>query len=307
MVSLILAKKIASLLLILLMGVGLVRSKVLKPEDSRVLSTMALYLIMPCLTLSAFSVDYSPAVLGGLAITFVTALVAELLMIAVVSGLRKVLKLSPVEQASSIYSNAGNLIIPIVSSVLGPQYVIYTMSYGSVQQVLFWSHLRQLMTGEKKILFRKILLNPNMIAVIVGLSMFLSRLRFPPLLADAISSMGNTIGPLSMIISGMLLGGMDLKKILSYRRVWLVAAIRLLLMPMMVLLLIRISGVTGLIADGKTLLMITVLASAAPCAATVTQMSQVYGQDADYASACNVVTTLLCVLTMPLIILLMGL
>ena len=39
-----------------------------------------------------------------------------------------------------------------------------------------------------------------------------------------------------------------------------------------------------------------------PSASTLTQMAQVYGKDADYASAINVVTTLLCIVTMPLMV-----
>lgn len=301
MVSLILAKKIISLLLTLFMGVALVRCRILKPEDSKSLSVLSLYLIIPCLNLSAFQVEYTAQVRDGLIFTAIAALAAEGLMILAVEPLSRLLRLNAVEKTSAIYSNCGNMVIPIVSSVFGAEYVIYTMPYTCVQQFLFWSHCKMTICGDKRVELKKIFCNINMAAIFLGLIMLLAKVRFPELIDDAVSSVGDMVGPLSMIISGMLIGGMDIKKLLSYRRIWLVAAVRLLALPAMCLLIFKLCGMASFVANGETLLMITMLAASAPTAATVTQMAQVYGKDADYASACNVITTLLCAATMPVI------
>lgn len=303
-VSLILAKKILSLLLMLLMGVFLVRLKLLKPEDSRSLSVLSLYLITPCLNLSAFQVQYNAAVRNGLLLAFAAALAVELLMILAAEVLGHFFPLDPIEKTSAIYSNAGNMVIPIVISLLGQDYVIYAMAYTSVQQFLFWSHCKMILCGERTLNPKKVFCNINMAAVLLGGGMFLAQLRFPALIRDTISDVGNLIGPLSMIITGMLIGGMDLKKVFTCRRVWLTAALRLLVFPCFALLMLKFGPLTALLPDGKTILMITMLAACAPAAASVTQMAQVYDRDADYASACNVVTTLLCAATMPLMLLL---
>ena len=78
----------------------------------------------------------------------------------------------------------------------------------------------------------------------------------------------------------------------------------MLAFPLLSLLLLKFTPLATALPDGNMVLMITLLAASAPTAATVTQMAQVYGQDADYASACSVVTTLLCAVTMPLLMLL---
>lgn len=303
-VSLILAKKIVSLLLMLLMGVVLVRLKLLKSEDSRSLSVLSLYLITPCLNLAAFQVQYSTAVRNGLALAFAAALIVELSMILAAELLDRIFALDPVEKASALYANAGNMVIPIIVSLLGSEYVIYAMAYTSVQQFLFWSHCKMTLCGQRSFDLKKVFCNINMAAVLLGAAMFLLQVQFPPLLQDTIRDVGDLIGPLSMIITGMLIGGMDLKKVFTYRRVWLTAALRLLVFPLLALGILKLSPLATLIPDGRTVLMITMLAAAAPSAATVTQMSQVYGADADYASACNVVTTLLCAATMPVMLLL---
>lgn len=303
-VSLILAKKILSLLFMLFLGVLLVRLNVLKSEDSKSLSVLSLYLIIPCLNLQAFQVQYNASVRNGLLLAFIAALLVELLMVLAAELLSRIVPMDPVEKTSAIYSNAGNMVIPIVTSMLGAEYVIYTMAYSSVQQFLFWSHCKMTICGERKIEFRKIFCNVNMAAILLGLAMFLLRIQFPLLIQETLSSVGNTVGPISMIITGMLIGGMDLKKVFTYRRVWLVTGIRLLAFPLLSLLLLKFTPLATALPDGNMVLMITLLAASAPTAATVTQMAQVYGQDADYASACSVVTTLLCAVTMPLLLLL---
>ena len=76
-VSLILAKKILSLLFMLFLGVLLVRLNVLKSEDSKSLSVLSLYLIIPCLNLQAFQVQYNASVRNGLLLAFIAALLVE--------------------------------------------------------------------------------------------------------------------------------------------------------------------------------------------------------------------------------------
>lgn len=303
-VSLILAKKILSLLLMLLMGVALVRLKLLRPADSRPLSVLSLYLITPCLNLSAFQVQYSESVRNGLLLAFGAAVLVEPLMILAAELLGRVFPLDPVEKTSAIYANAGNMVIPIVVSLLGQDYVIYAMAYTSVQQFLFWSHCKMTLCCERSFDLKKVFFNINMAAVLLGGGMFLAQIQFPALIRDTISDVGGLIGPLSMIITGMLIGGMDLKKVFTYRRVWLTASLRLLVFPLVALLVLKFSPLAALLPDGRTILMITMLAAAAPSAATVTQMAQVYDHDADYASSCSVVTTLLCAVTMPVMLLL---
>ena len=80
---------------------------------------------------------------------------------------------------------------------------------------------------------------------------------------------------------------------------YLVAALRMLICPALVLALMKLTGAAALAPDGDTILLISLLAAMAPTAAMITQISQIYKQDAVYASAINVFTTLCCIVTMP--------
>lgn len=302
MIAFILAKKILSLFLMMAMGVILVKSKVIRVEDSRSISLISLYLITPCAIFSAFQMAYTPQILKGLILAAAAAIILHIIMIILTRILERPMKLDAVEKASIIYSNAGNLIIPIVTAIFGKEWVIYSAGYLLVQTILLWSHGRMTVCGEKKVDVRKIFMNINILAAVAGLVCFILGAMLPAPMLDAVDSVGTMIGPSAMIVTGMLIGSMDFQKILSYRRLWFVSVLRLIIYPLIGVAFLKFSGITGLVPEGATILMITLLAMTTPSASTVTQMAQVYGKDADYASAINVVTTLCCIFTMPLMV-----
>lgn len=304
MISLILAKKILSLFLILAMGFLAVRGGVVDAKESKTLSTISLYVIMPCVILSSFQVDYTREVLDGLILAFAAAICIHIGLLVVTALVGKLLKLDAVEKASVIYSNAGNLIIPLVTALLGKEWVIYSCAFVCVQQTLLWTHAKMLLCREKKPELRKIVTNVNMISIFAGILLFLSGIRFPAVIQDALDATSVMVGPSAMIVTGMLIGGMDRKKLFSYRRTWLVAALRLVLLPLLAVAFLKWSPLAAMVPDGETILLITLLAAIAPPAATITQMALVYGQDADYAGAANIVSTLLCIITMPVMVML---
>ena len=315
MISLILAEKIFSLFLIMFMGYAVVHWGLLHAEDSKTLSLISLYLISPCVIISAFQVQYTPDVLHGLLLALAAAVLLHVGIIVVVNLLGHALHLDAVEKASMIYSNAGNLIIPIVTAVLGKEWVIYSSAFLSVQLFLLWSHAKSMLCGEKSFALKKVLTNINMIAILAGAALFLLHIQLPAVIEDSLDMVGSAIGPISMIILGMLMAGMTFKKILGmlmagmtfkkilgYRRLWLVTALRLVGIPLAAVALLKLSGLAHLVPDGQTILLVSLLATCTPSASTITQMAQIYGKDADYASAINVVTTLLCIFTMPLMV-----
>ena len=293
--------KLCSLFLIMLAGYVIVRCGLLRSEDSHTLSVLCLYLICPCSIISAFQIESNPSIVSGL-LCLTAAVVIHAAFIIIVTLLKKPLKLDGVEQASIIYTNAGNLIIPIVSSLLGPEWVIYTCAYICVQVPLQWSHCKSIICNEHHMDLKKILTNVNMISVFVGVILFFTGLKLPDFVQSTIDTVGSTIGPLSMLVVGMLIGGMDLKDIFLRRRTWFITAMRLVVMPLITVLFLRIGAGHSTLAVASRVLLITLLAAAAPAGATVTQMAQVYGANEHDACSINVLSTLLCIVTMPLIV-----
>lgn len=300
----ILLQKIISLAIIMAMGWLLVKLRILEADSSKAISKVLLYLVMPCVTITAFQVDYTPEVQNGLLLALFASVAIHVFLLLAGGILKKSLKLDPVEYLSVIYSNAGNLVIPLVSAMLGKEWIIYTSAFILVQMTLIWSHGKAALCGERGIRLKTFFGNINMISIFIGIFFFLTGLRLPALLQDAADTMGSMVGPLPMLVTGMLIGSMDLRQLVRYKRVWLVTFLRLILMPVCIILLIRLSGLANLVANGKDILLITVLAAITPSATSITQLAQVHGKDARYAGAVNVISTLLCIATIPLMILL---
>ena len=298
-IALLILRQMLKLFIMLLLGWGIVKTKLLKSNDSKVLSTIAVYLVTPCVIINAFQIESTPEAAQGLLLAFGAAICSQLIFLTLICTVGK--KLPVVERASIMYSNAANMIIPIVQAVLGAEWVLYTSAYIAVQIVLLWTHGRSMISGEKGISLKKIFTNLNIISMFIGILLFAFDLKLPALAAETMNSISSMVGPLGMLILGMLMADLDLKEVLKNKRIYLISAIRLLICPLLVLLLIKVSGVYNLRADAATILFIPFLASCAPPAVNITQMAQVYGENAKHASAINVFSICMCLFTTPLL------
>ena len=294
-ISLLLMNQIIQLFIMIFMGFIIVKAKLLKAEDSKILSVIVLYLVIPCVIINAFQVDYTPQTVKGLLIALAGSVMTQVILLIVVSILGRVFHLNEVEVASIYYSNSGNLIVPIVTFILGKEWVLYGCVFMSVQLVFIWTHCKKIISRESVYDWRKIVLNINMISIAIGIILFLTRIHLPAIINNTLSAVGSMIGPASMIVTGMLFAGMDFKQIFANKRVYF---------PVIALFLIKCSQLSTFSSNGNKLMMIVFLAIITPSASTVTQMCQVYGNNSQYASAINVVTTLLAIVTMPLMVML---
>ena len=171
-----------------------------------------------------------------------SGLMIHVLLFVIVYSLSRVFRFTNVEKASLIYSNAGNLIIPLVTAILGEEWVIYASAFMVVQQFIIWTHGKSLIQGKTGADFKAILLNVNLIACVAGMIMFLLHLHLPSLLGGTVKSMASVIGPVSMIMIGMILAGTDLKSIVKGKRIWIIAVLKMIIIPMIILVIMKYSG-----------------------------------------------------------------
>lgn len=301
-ISILLMEQIVELFIMILMGFIIVKAGIVKDEDSKVLSKIVLYLIIPCVIIKAFQVDYTSKTVNGLLLALAASVTLQIVLLGVISVMGRLFHLNEVEIASVYYSNSGNLIVPIVTFILGQEWVLYGCVFMSVQLIFLWTHCKKIISRESSYDWKKIVLNINMISIVVGVILFFTRIRLPLIINDTIGSVGNMIGPASMIVTGMLFAGMDLKKIFANRRLYFVSLLRMVVVPLIALLLIKLSHLAGISQDVPKIMLIVFLAVITPSASTVTQMCQVYGNDSKYASAINVITTLSAIVTMPVMV-----
>ena len=302
MIAIPLAKKIAELFLILFAAAALVKTGVLKTEHSKVLSRLSLYFVTPCVVFNSFQKELTPEIWTGLLTAAALAVCFQALFFVIAALLRRFWKASEVERASVVFTNVGNLIIPLVAFVKGQDWVIYTSAYILVFNALFWTVGLRMFDRENALSLRKALLNPNILAIAAGLITLLSGVKLPEPLALAFSDVAGMIGPLSMIITGMVVGGMTFRGLFANRRVFGVLFFRMILASGLAVFAAALAART--LSVDKTIVMIPLLGAIAPSGSNINQVAILYNKDAPYASAINVLTTLSCIATIPLWIML---
>ena len=300
MIAIPLAKKILELFLILIATAALVKVGLLKAEDSRVLSRVALYFVIPCVVFNSFRKDLTPEITQGLLIAVGMAIVYHIIFFGIAEILRRVWKANEVERGSIIFTNAGNLVIPLVAYALGEEWVIYVSGYVLVYNVLFWTMGIRMFDRESGTDLKKLILNPNILAVLAGLTVLITGLKLPETVGLAFNDVAAMIGPLSMIITGMVVGDMKLRELTENRRVFGVILFRMVICSGIAVGLTALSGLAGNIPSGKTMMLIPLLSAIAPSANNINQAAILYNHDAKYASVISILTTLSCIVTIPL-------
>ena len=115
-VSILLMQQIAQLFIVLLMGYVVVKAGLLKASDSKVLSVVFVYLVMPCVVLNAFQINDTPQIRTGLLYSMGIAVGMHVVFLVLNAIFKKPLRLDVVEQVNIIYSNAAALVIPLVQA-----------------------------------------------------------------------------------------------------------------------------------------------------------------------------------------------
>lgn len=301
-ISLLLMEEIIKLFVIMFMGYAVVKAGLMKPSESKSVSVIMVYLVIPCVILNVFQVEYTPDVQKGLLLACAAAVAVHILFLLLTAILKKPLHLDVIERATIIYSNAGILVIPLVQELLGQEYVIYSSAYIAVQLILIWTHCKNMLCEEDKLEWKKVLLNVNIISIIAGVVLFIFRIQLPSGAQDVLNMMNNMIGPLGMLLAGMVIAEVPLKTVFTRKRSYLSAALRLFIYPVFVLGLMKVIQTFASIQDSKQILLTVYLASITPACATVTSMAQLYDKDAAYSSSLYVLTTLLSIATMPVMV-----
>lgn len=301
-ISLLLMEEIVKLFVIMFMGYAVVKAGLMKSSESKSVSVILVYLVIPCVIIKAFQVDYTPDVQKGLFLAIAAAVAIHILFLLITIPLKKIFQMDVIEQATSIYSNAGILVIPLVQELLGQDYVIYSSAYIAVQLILLWTQGKNMLCEEEKLEWKKIFLNVNIISIIAGIVLFLFRIKLPAGVQDVLGMMNNMIGPLGMLLAGMAIAEVPLKSIFTKKRNYLSVAFRLLLYPVLGLFLMKAIQIVVNLENSSQILLTVYLACVTPACASVTSMAQLYDKDAAYASSLYVLTTLLSIVTMPVMV-----
>ena len=186
--------------------------------------------------------------------------------------------------------------------VLGDEWVVYSCAFLSVQLAFLWTHGIRLFSSEEKFNLKKILLNINIISIAIGAVLMICNLHLPTFVTDISSSLSGMIGNIGMLIAGMTMATVNVKKTVFNKRLYLVLFMRLIAIPAIALMLLKPLSMMIPLANVDKILLVSFLACMTPSAATVLQFAQIHNKDADFAASVNVVSTIASIVTMPIFV-----
>ncbi|WP_027106431.1 AEC family transporter [Ligilactobacillus ceti] len=294
-------------IMFLLMGVGYLCShlKILSRDTTKDLTSLLLYVISPCLIVNAFLQKFTWMRLKYFFIVFVTVIV--LFVIAIMLGkifftqknVTDPQKLTVLRYSTS-YSNAGFMGIPLVQAILGNLGVFFAVPYLVVFNMFMWTQGVGLFKRPKSLKYniKSAILNPNSIASVVGLMIFVLQIPMPRLLGTALHHMTNLNTPLSMIVIGANLGVVKWSQLGNDRLVWKGVAVRNLVVPLIMLLILI------WLPMNVTAMMTTLIMISCPVAGMVVLFSLLNEFELEFPTKLMCLSTVLSVITLPLIILL---
>ena len=288
------------LTLFLLMGVGVLcaKTKLLSDGGVKALANLVLYIATPCVIIKSCIRDFDPAMLWGfLTVVAVAALThGVLIFLAAVVFRDSDENRRRVFRSATVFSNAGYMAIPLQQAILGDVGVFYCAAYVIVFNVFLWTYGLKEMSGEARLSVKKILLNPGVIGVVVGMVLFLFPIPVPALIADGIGHLASLNTPVPMLIVGYYLAQTDLLAALKDGRGWLCIALRLLAAPLLALGALLVCGVRG---DLLTSCMICI---ATPVATSCTMFATRFDRNPKLSVNLVSLSTLLSVVTLPLMV-----
>lgn len=291
-------------ILFIIMAVGFYarRKKILNDELTQGLSELLLTITMPLLTLSSFHIKFSYDMLMNAGLMLILAILFH----ATTFFLGKALyfkypeKTRAVLHFTAIFTNCGYMGYPVLESLFGKIGIFYGSIFGAVNNFFLWTAGIVIFTGEKDSnSLKKVLTNPGIIATFLGLILFIFSIKLPFPVYRAMDLVGSMTAPISMLVIGSTLAESDFTKLFANIPIFHGTLVRLILIPLVTLLILKLTGSGGL------LIKIFIILIAMPAAANTAIFAKKFQGDALLASQLVVVSTLLSIVTIPLILLLL--
>lgn len=291
------------LFLIMLVGFIAYKKDYINDNASKKLSSIVVNIANPALILSSILSMDNTITGKDLLTTVVIAAVlyGGLLLISIfVPKLFRVPKASyGAYRVMTVFSNIGFMGFPIISSVYGSSALLYATLFLIPYNVLIYTYGIQTMkttkSEEKEKPHLGQILNIGVIACILAIVLFVCRVKLPSFLGSVISMLGNLTSPLSMMVIGASMAVIDFKKLLSDYKLLLFSAFKLLVLPILGTLLLK-QFVANEVIYGVTMVML-----ATPVGSMTAMLAQEYDGDYELASKGVMLTTLLSVVTLPIV------
>ena len=294
-VPLILLRQVAVMFLLAAVGFAAFRSGKITSEGAGNIGNILIYVSLPAVIIKSFMVERTPAGTTGLLIS--VALSAAALALCILLS-RLIFRRDPIASFGASFSNPGFFGIPLITAALGAGAVFYIAPFVAMLNLLQWSYGVWVLTGSRNsVTVRSVLTAPFMAAIMAGLVLFFTGLRLPSVVTGAIDFCAGLNTPLAMFTVGVYVSQCRFGEAVRNGTLYAVSAVRLLLIPAVVLLLLSL--MPGVDRDVRLAVLI---ASASPVGSNLAVYAQLHGKDYTYAVETVAFSTIFCIATVPLVV-----
>lgn len=310
------------LFIMMIPGILMKKCKLSVDGFGKGISNLVLYIAQPALVFMAYVRPYAQEILiNSLYVLGLSMVVHGIFAVVALAsykkapdGMRRMLRFA------TIFSNAAFMGMPLIKEVLGAEATVYASIYNITFNLFLWSLGVYICTDkrdrnengieddEEEIKHKasplKALYHPVTIAAVLGLVVFILPIEthLPGILTETLDKLGNLVAPLSMMVIGLRLAEMDFRGVFKDKNMYLFLALRHIALPLVALGLVKLASLVLPVSD--LVAQVIVILAAAPAATSATMFAEKYDCDANYVSRLVIVSTLLSIVTMPLILLL---
>lgn len=289
--------------LYIIAGIGFITDKkgLFNRNDAKKVIDLLFNIVLPIAVISSFSkIEYTAEHVRGLLIAVVCSVATHLFAMAL-SALTFRKRKSNLEKGlyhyAAVFSNTAFLGLPLAQSVIGDEGVFYCSVYIGVFNIFAFTYGIYEISGKKaKLDIKQILINPGTVSVIIGVPLFLLQVDLPYFISYPMELVSQINSPLAMIVFGTFLANSNFKNIFIKKEIYFISALRLIVIPLIMMFLFRLFSV-----DGNLLVTMTICASA-PSATNTAMFAAKYDNDAGLGSELCAQSSILSVITMPVLV-----
>ncbi len=315
---------VALLFIMMLPGFLMKKCKLCDDRFGKGLSNLVLYIAQPALTFLAYLRPYDHSIMINALYVFafsvilhgLFALAAMLCFKKAPDSMRRMLRFA------TIFSNVAFMGIPLIAAVLEDKYpgaTVYALLYSVTFNIFLWSLGAWICTDGKdknkngvddftdhknKVSIVTALIHPTTIASAIGLIFFILPIEgyVPDLANEAFDMLRGLVAPLSMVVIGLRLADMSFKGMLGDKHMYMFIFLRHIALPLLTVGIVKLVGLV--IPLDPAVELVTVILAAAPAATSATMFAEKFDCDAVYVSRLVTVSTLISIVTIPLVLLL---
>lgn len=279
----------------------LIRKKdVLKDEANSNIPKLITEVTLPCLIISSMQIEYTWDKVADMGLMLLVGVVAFVIQYGFVALIPGIFGLSDkhekgIYQFMVMFQNSGFIGIPVLATIFGEEAIFFGAIYIIPYRVLIMTLGVKMMDSRIRKFNYKELLNPGMAATGIGLFLFFTQIKLTDFINQPLEIVGGLTTPLAMLFIGASMIDLKFEKIFVNKRMYLISFIRLLAIPIILLIVIK-GFVTNEIARG-----VPVIIHAMPVATLCTIFAKEYDNNVDLASSGVFMTTLLSMVTIPIV------